>query len=52
MKVERGAQQIRQIVTQSGAGARELWLDGSASERVRKELRERGWTLREVAQDK
>ena len=50
--VERGAQQIRQIVTQSGAGARELWLDGSASERVRKELRERGWTLREVAQDK
>ena len=50
--VERGAQQIRQIVTQSGAGARELWLDGSASERVREELRERGWTLREVAQDK
>jgi hypothetical protein len=54
--VERGEQQIRQTLTQGDAGSqrdagtRELWLDGSASDRVRQELRERGWTLREVAQ--
>jgi hypothetical protein len=46
--VERGEQQIRQTLAQDGAGARELWLDGSASDRVRQELRERGWTLREA----
>lgn len=50
--VERGEQQIRQTLTQGGAGTagtRELWLDGSASDRVRQELRDRGWTLREAA---
>jgi len=50
--VERGEQQIRRILTPGVAGTRELWLNGSASDRVREELRERGWTLREVQDSK
>lgn len=46
--VERGEEQIRETLIQGGAGARELWLDGSVSDRVRQELRDRGWMLREV----
>jgi hypothetical protein len=50
--VERGEQQIRRILRPGVAGTRELWLNGSASDRVREELRERGWTLREVQDSK
>jgi hypothetical protein len=44
--VERGEQQIRQTLGESGAGTRELWLDGRVSDRARQELRDRGWMLR------
>jgi hypothetical protein len=49
--VERGEYQIRQALTPGGAGTRELWLDGSMSDRVREELRARGWAVREAVQD-
>jgi hypothetical protein len=49
--VERGEEQIRQTLAQGETDARELWLIGSASDRVRTELRDRGWKLREVEQN-
>jgi hypothetical protein len=47
--VARGEQQIRETLGQSAAGARELWLEGSLSERAQAELHDRGWKIQEIS---
>lgn len=46
--VARDEEQIRQALPQA-AGARELWLDGTVSDRAQSELHDRGWELHEAA---
>jgi hypothetical protein len=36
---------------QTGAGARQLWLEGTISDRARAELKTRGWDVQEVSPD-
>jgi hypothetical protein len=48
--VAKGEEQIRQALGQSAAGARELWMAGTVSDRARAELRDLGWKLQEISQ--
>ena len=47
--VAKGEQQIREALGQGAAGARELWLEGSMSDRAQAELRDRGWKIQEIS---
>lgn len=49
--VEHDEKDILEALKPAGAGPRELWMAGSASDRVRTELHNRGWQLREVESD-